>query len=354
MTGFADDRMVGVSINNLTGITGHRYGLDEMLRAATEAEELGFDGVWVHDAPFGRRTMASYDSVPVLSAIAARTSRLRLCTGVLQPHLRNPVSLALEWATLHGLSGGRAVMGVGTGGGKPSLVARQYQGLAALRHDTKLDPDALYAARGRLFVECMQVLNRLWREDKVDFDGEFYRFEGITLGEARPAEPPPTLMSSGIYVPREYGGPVHHLWSEETAGRFLLGRWKRVVNLSDGWLACHPTPEEFESSWARIEDYAAQQAPDRRFARGYNCFVHVDDDRATARHEAASFLNKWHTMIADDVVDRWVVAGPAAEVAATLNEFRARGVNVFQLVVASPDQFGQMRRIGREVLPLLH
>ena len=351
---FADDRMIGVSINNLTGITGYDYSLDDMLRAAQEAEDMGFDGVWVHDAPMGRRTMASYDSVSVLAAIAGRTSTLRLCTGILQPHLRNPVSLALEWATLHALSGGRAVMGVGTGGGKAALVARQYEGLAALRHDTGLDPAALYAAHGRLFVECMEVMNRLWREDKVTYAGEFYRFEGVTLGGARPETPPPTLMSSGIYVPQEYGGPVHHLWNEQNAGRFLLGRYKRVVNLSDGWLACHPTPDEFEDSWTKIETYASDRSPAKRFAKAYNCFVNVGDDREQARAEAASFLNQWHTMIAGDVVDRWVVAGRAEEVAARLDEFRKRGVNIFQLVVASPDQFGQMRRIGEQVLPLLH
>jgi alkanesulfonate monooxygenase SsuD/methylene tetrahydromethanopterin reductase-like flavin-dependent oxidoreductase (luciferase family) len=350
---FFDDPLIGVSINNLTGITGHRYGLEEMLRAAQEAETLGFDGIWVHDAPLGRRTMASYDSVSILAAIAGRTSTLKLCTGILQPHLRNPVSLALEWATLYSLSGGRAVMGVGTGGGKATLVKRQYESLAALRHTSDLDPGALYTDRGKLFAESLEVMNRLWREDKFSFHGEFYHFDEVTLGQARPATPPPTLMSSGIYVPKEYGGPVHHLWNEQNAGRFLLGRYKRVVNLSDGWLACHPTPQEFEDSWSKIEAYAQERAPGKTYAKAYNCFVNVDDDRTKARESVKSFLNQWHTMIADDVVDRWAVAGPAEEVAEQLREFQKRGVNIFQLVVASPDQFGQMKLLGEKVLPLL-
>lgn len=349
----ADSPMIGVSINNLTGITGYRYGLREMLRAAEEAEALGIDGVWVHDAPLGRRTVASYDSVSILSAIASRTRDLKLCTGVLQPHLRNPVSLALEWATLYALSEGRAIMGVGTGGGKPALVKRQYETAAALRHDSGLDPAAIYARRGRLFAENVEILNRLWREDKVSFHGELYRFEDVTLGEARPATPPPVLMSSGIYVPREYGGPVHHLWSTETAGRFLLGRYKRVVNLSDGWLACHPTPQEFDDCWSKIDTYARERTPGKSYAKAYNCFVNVGNDPEKARTEATAFLDQWHTMIADDVVDRWVVSGPPEMVAEQLHEFQRRGVNIFQLVVASPDHFGQMRLIAEKVLPLL-
>ena len=187
---FSDVRMVGVSINNLTGITGHHFGLGDMLGAAREAEALGFDGIWVHDAPLGRRTMASYDSPSILAAIAAQTQTLKLCTGILQPHLRNPVALALTWATIHGLSEGRLVMGVGTGAGKGTLVKREYSALTALRHKTDLDPDLLYAQRGRLFAECMEVMNRLWREDKFSYHGEFYRFDDVTLGEARPQTPP--------------------------------------------------------------------------------------------------------------------------------------------------------------------
>jgi coenzyme F420-dependent glucose-6-phosphate dehydrogenase len=344
--------MIGVSINNLTGITGHTYGLDEMIRAAVAAEDLGFDGIWVHDALFGRRTMASYDSVSILAAIAGRTRTLKLCTGILQPHLRNPIALALSWATLHSLSGGRAILGMGTGGGKDTLVTRQYEALTALRHTSDLDPRAIYQDRGRLFVECIEIMNRLWREDKITYHGEFYRFDNVTLGEGRPSEPPPTLLGAGIYVPREYGGPAHHLWSEETAGRFLLGRYKRIVNLSDGWLANHTTLEEYDASWARIQAYAEERKPGKKFAKAFNCFVNVNDDRAAARREATDFLNKWHTMIAEDVVDRWVMSGPAEDVAAQLRQFQERGVNIFQLVVASPDQFGQMRRIA-EVLPLL-
>jgi len=345
--------MIGVSINNLTGITGHRFGLDQMLAAAREAESLGFDGIWVHDAPLGRRTMASYDSPSILAAIAAQTTTLKLCTGILQPHLRNPVALALTWATLHGLSGGRTIMGVGTGAGKGTLVKREYSAMAALRHKTDLDPEALYVNRGRLFAECMLVMNRLWREDKVSHHGEFYHFDEVTLGEARPESPPPTLMGAGIYVPKEYGGPASHMWKEENAGKFMFGRYKRVVNLSDGWIANHTLPEEFDEGWAKIKAYAAEKFPDKGYAAAYNCFVHVDDDREKARDAAINYLNQWHTMITDEVADRWIVTGPAEEVAEKLVAYQERGVNIFQLMCASPNQHEQMRRIGEQVLPLM-
>lgn len=350
---FSDELMIGVSINSLSGITGEAYGIPEMLRAAQDAEAMGFDGVWVHDAPLGRRTVASFDSVEILAAIAARTSRLKLCTGILQPQLRNPVYLALQWATLFTLSEGRAILGVGTGAGKSTLVQREYEAAAALRHDTTLDAQALHANRGKLFRENVEIMRRLWSEDKFSYEGEFYRFNEVTLGLARPETMPPVLMGAGVYFPQQFGGPIHHGWTEEKAGKFVLGPYKRVIDLSDGWLAVHANPSEIDEAWAKIAAYGQEVHPKKEYAKAFNCFVNVDDDPVKARSAAKAYLNDWHTMIGDDVVDRWAVAGPPEVVAGRLREFMDRGVKIFQLVVASPDHFGQMRRIGEQVLPLL-
>ncbi len=54
---FSDELMIGVSINNVTGITGKAYTINDLVHAGAEAEAMGFDGVWVHDAMMGRRLM---------------------------------------------------------------------------------------------------------------------------------------------------------------------------------------------------------------------------------------------------------------------------------------------------------
>jgi alkanesulfonate monooxygenase SsuD/methylene tetrahydromethanopterin reductase-like flavin-dependent oxidoreductase (luciferase family) len=157
-----DDLIIGVSINNVTGITGKAYDLSDLVRAAVEAEAMGFDAVWVHDAMMGRRTTAAYCPVTTLAAIAGRTSRIRLCTGILTPQVRNPVQLANQWATLYELSDQRAIMGVGMGAGTPTLIKREFEGLAVLKHGTDLNPAELYAKRGKVFDECLDVMRQLW------------------------------------------------------------------------------------------------------------------------------------------------------------------------------------------------
>jgi coenzyme F420-dependent glucose-6-phosphate dehydrogenase len=354
MVGLGDALIIGVSVNNVTGITEKSYRIGDLLRASREAEAMGFDAIWVHDAPLGRRTLAAHDPLTILAAVAGRTKTLRLCTGIIAPHLRNPVTLAQQWATLFTISDGRAVMGVGTGAGTPTLLQREFEALAALRHDCGLDPARLYERRGALFDECLTVMRRLWSEDKLSFEGEFYRFRDVTLGEAKPDTTPPVLVSGGIYFPQKPGAPVHHGWTEKHAGKFVLGPYKRIADLGDGWLTVHVTPEEYDVYWSRIQARSDEAHAGKPVAKAFNCFVHVDDDPVRARQAVKDHLTDFHgPPVWDDVVDRWAVAGRPEQVAARLQEYIDRDVRIFQLVIGSPDQLGQMRLLADKVLPLV-
>lgn len=353
MTDF-DSPVIGVSINNVTEFGANTYGLKDLLRAGREAEAMGYDAVWVHDAPLGRRTLAAHDPVTVLAAIAGVTKTIRLGTGIIAPHLRNPVMLAQQWATLATLSDNRAIFGVGTGAGTGTLIRREFDAMAALRHDTKLDPKQLYERRGALFDESLTVIRRLWSEDKFAFKGEFYQFDELTLGEARPDKIPPVLVGAGIYFPEKPGAPVHHGWVEKNAGKFVLGPYKRVAALGEGWMTVHATPEEYEASFAKIKAHADAEHGGRRIAKAYNCFVNVDDDPVKAKQAVKDHLTLFHgPPVWDDVVERWAFAGTPEQIAERIRKYTDIGVTVFQLVIGSPDQFTQMRLFAEKVLPLL-
>ncbi len=345
--------IVGVSLNNLSGITGRKYSLQDVVREAQAAESMGFDAVWIHDAPQGRRTVAAYDPVTVLAAIASVTQKVLLGTGIIAPHLRNPVALAVAWATMDTVSQGRSVMGVGTGAGKPALVRRQFHATAALNDGGEGLGDRLYEARGRVFEESLEIIRRLWREDKITYKGDHYRLDEVTLGDARPAEAPPIIIGAGIYYPRAVGGPVHHDWASDKAGTYRLGPYKRVPRLGEGWITPHATPEEYQASWEKI---AALLDEERQsgFIRAYNAFVNVNDDQQQGWREVREHLERFHgPPVGDDVVDRWAITGPPEVVAARLQQYINAGVSLFQLVVGSSDQHGQMQLIAEKVLPLL-
>ena len=361
--------VVGTSINNTMGITGRSYDMLQLLHAAREAEAMGFDAVWVHDALGGRRTTAAYCPIGALTAAAAQTARIRLCTGILIPQIRNPVHVAQQWATLWEVSEGRAILGAGTGAGKSTIFKRQFDALVAVRGPNKeaLRPGQFFARRTALFAECLDVMNRLWTEDKFAYDGEFFCFGEMTLGIARPAEKPPILVGGGIYIPVDGVGAHHYTWNEKVAGTLMMGpKIRRVIaEQGDGWLAVHPAPDEYRDIWADIARIAADagKAPGSGAVyggptvKGMNWFANCDDDPRRAWEGVQNQLTDFHgpppgkDKASPDLVDRWALAGPGREMADKINRYIDLGVTVFQLVIASPDQIGMMRRIAEEVLP---
>ncbi|MFI0411671.1 LLM class flavin-dependent oxidoreductase [Actinomadura sp. 3N508] len=130
----------------------------ETVALAREAEALGYDNVWVNDDRLQR------DPIALLSAIAGATSRVALGPGVTNPYTRHPALLASAVATLDELSGGRAVLGLGTGGtGHRPLGVRRDAPAAALR-------EAVAVARGLLAGEEVTLDGRVVRTDGARLD----------------------------------------------------------------------------------------------------------------------------------------------------------------------------------------
>src|SRR6266536_415911 len=166
----------GVYVNNRAAVfMGDAFSLDRLLDNAVIAEQVGLDFVSVGDSITAK---PRYTPVPGLSAIAARTKRVGLATGILQPHMRNPALLAQDWATLDVISGGRTVLGVGLGTGDPASVAREYDVVGIPKQ-----------RRGKAFDESIQLLKRLWTEESVTFEGDVFRLTDVCPGY-RPIQRP--------------------------------------------------------------------------------------------------------------------------------------------------------------------
>ena len=148
----------GVNLNNREPLIAPDYDVPMLLDLSEVVEESGFDSVWVGDSLFSK---PRYEPISLLSAISQRTSRLRLGTSCMVSSTRNPLYLALEWATLDVISGGRTILGTGMGNPEDG-VRREFEALG-------LD----YVKRGTLFEEGLAVLRQLWTEGKTDFNGTF-------------------------------------------------------------------------------------------------------------------------------------------------------------------------------------
>src|SRR6188472_915213 len=95
-----------------------RDALVQSLELAVAAEELGVDGAYVRVHHFARQLASPF---PLLAAIAARTSRIEMGTGVIDMRYENPLYMAEEAAATDLLTGGRLQLGIGRGSPEPAL-----------------------------------------------------------------------------------------------------------------------------------------------------------------------------------------------------------------------------------------
>jgi len=143
---------------------------------AALAERSGWDGVFVEDYVMYADGLDTYDPWVALAAIATATERIRLGTLVTPLPRRRPWKVAAEAMSVDHLSGGRMILGVGSG--DPTAADMMPVGE---------QPDA--RIRGQMLDEALDVIDALWRGDEVRHEGAHYRLDGVAL-HPRPLQRP--------------------------------------------------------------------------------------------------------------------------------------------------------------------
>ncbi len=175
--------------------SAEQFGPRTLVELAVLAEELGFDSVWVSDhfQPWRHTDGHAFFSPAWLAAVGERTRRVTLGTSVLTPTFRyHPAVVAQAFATLGVLYPGRIVLGVGTG---ESMNEAPVVGIEW--------PD--FRERFRRLSEAVRLIRRLWTEDFVEFEGEYYRVRGATVYD-RPERPLPIYVAASGEVAARFAG----------------------------------------------------------------------------------------------------------------------------------------------------
>lgn len=211
-----DDVKFGVS----TVVTDEGIGPAELGRALEEREfESLFIGEHTH-IPVKRETpwpgggeldpvfYRTFDPIVALTAAAAVTQRLMVCTGVVQVTQRDPIILAKEIATLDHVSGGRVVAGVGAGWNREEVR----------NHGT--DP----RVRMAVLRERVAAMRTLWTQEQAEFHGEFVDFDPVFCWPKPVQRPHPPIMVGGNHpaaIDRvlDFGDEWGLIWLPMMSGR---------------------------------------------------------------------------------------------------------------------------------------
>ncbi len=143
---------------------GHPAVYESALACAVAAEEQGYDWINVTE-----HHVAADGYLPalfvLLAAMAARTERIRLSTGMLILTLHSPLRIAEEAAVLDIISGGRLTLGVAAGYREVEFQAMQVD----------------YRTRGKRFVESLELLRLAWTGEPFTFEGEIFSFPELVV-----------------------------------------------------------------------------------------------------------------------------------------------------------------------------
>ncbi|WP_033344817.1 glucose-6-phosphate dehydrogenase (coenzyme-F420) [Catenuloplanes japonicus] len=164
--------------------SAEQFSPTELLDFTVQAEESGFDSVFISDhlQPWRHTHGHAPAALPWLGAALARTSRVAIGTSVLTPTFRyHPAMIAQAFATLGLIAPGRVILGVGSG-----------ESLNEVPLGTAWPEPKERFAR---LKEAVTLIKQLWAEDRVDFEGTFWRTEKATVYD-KPENPVPIYIGA--------------------------------------------------------------------------------------------------------------------------------------------------------------
>lgn len=298
---------------------------DQWLAVAAACEEGGFDALFRSDhygSVAGVAGRGSLDAWATLSALAARTSRIRLGTLVSPATFRHPSVLAKSVATVDHISGGRVELGLGAG-----WLASEH---AAYGFTFPPGPE-----RFEVLSEQLEIVHRSWTEETFSLAGAHYLVQELQALPKPVQRPHPPLIVGG-----KGGGRL----------AALAARWADEFNTT------FAPPEVCRRRRARV--LAACEAAGRdpatlRFSVMLGCLVGED---AAAVSQRARRVMAWDGLIGDP--DAWLashagtwIMGTAAQAVDQLAAFREAGMDGVMLQDLLPGDVDMVRYVGREIAP---
>ncbi len=243
---------------------GDRDPFHESFELAVLAETHGFDTATIGHHHFMPGNQA--DPLTWLTAVAVRTTTLRVGTGIFQLPIHHPVRVAEQVATIDQLSGGRVSLGVGSG-------------WWPLEYDVH---GSDFHTRGARMAEALEILRLVWTTENTSFHGRFWSFPELTVH------------------PRPVQDPHPPLWVAGVADRAV----RRAARLGDAWL-CGPV-QSLVKARSCLDVYRAECAAVGRSADWIlRRYAWIGADRQTVVDEVLpryvdGLLDHWRESVDDD------------------------------------------------------
>jgi len=289
----------------------------ETAACAREIDALGFDSLWVCDHVYGvpMPSLPILEAWSLLAAVAAITERAKLGTLVTPPFFRNPAILAKQIATVDQISPGRVIAGLGAGWFPPEF---EQTGC----------PFPSTRERLRALEEMVEILKRMWTEEKATFEGRHFRVTDA-LCEPKPAVRPEILIGGG-------------------GERVLMGIAARHA---DTWNNMAVFQAQLPNKVAALRRRCEQVGRDPASIEiSQQCVVVIAEDDATAR-SALDKAKKIYGGHMGGAIEEHGIWGSPAGVIERIERHRAHGVSSFVIEFFGRDTREPARLFAQKVMP---
>jgi coenzyme F420-dependent glucose-6-phosphate dehydrogenase len=318
--------------------SAEQFGAHQLLNFGVLAEESGFDSVTVSDhfQPWRHSGGQAPNAFVWLGALAARTKQVQIGTSVATPTFRyHPALVAQMAATIQSIAGGRFFLGIGTGESMNEVP------LGIAWPETK--------ERFARLKEAVELMRRLWREDFVTFEGDFYTTKNATIYERAQSGPVPIYIAgTGESAARLAGrvadgfictsGKGDELYTSTLLpavreGAMKAGRDPSTIELMIEVKVSYDT--ERRRALENTREWAALALPgDQK--------VGVDDPREMERLASA--------LTTEQAASRWIVSTDPAEIVERVGRYADMGFTHLVVHAPGPDQERFIALFAQDVL----
>ena len=286
---------------------------DSVLRFIDECERWDIDSVWVSDRIAAPR--ATLDPIVFMSYMASRMRNMKFGTSALVLPTRHPVVLAKQLATLDFLCKGRLLLVVGIGGDD----SKDFAATGVRKEE-----------RGKRGDEAITLMKKLWTEENVTFEGQFFSVQQLTL------------------LPRPYQKEGPPVW----VGGRSKAAFRRTGRLADGWLVSSVSPREMSEGIEAIRVHAKEAG--REIAEDHYgvlmpYFFARNTDEALAIAEPSAVRRK------DIPVLDYAALGTVETIRQKVQAYIDVGATKFVMRPCGPKEslHGQVETLAKEVIPAL-
>jgi coenzyme F420-dependent glucose-6-phosphate dehydrogenase len=321
--------------------SAEQFGPNQLLEFAVLAEQRGFDSVFVSDHFQGWRHTDGHAPFAMswLGAVGARTAHIIIGTSVLSPTFRYPPAIVAQaFATLGVMFPERVILGVGTGESLNEVPALGINWPEPKERTARLK-------------EALALIRQLWREDRVSFQGQYYRTENATIYD-KPRVAPPIYVAGGGPVMAKYAGQFGDGFICTSGKSGELYEQTLLPNVAAGVQASGRRPEDIDMMIEVKVSFDTDKQKALEDTRHWAALALSEQEKRGIR-DSMDMERLAARLPLERVAQRWIISSDPDEQVEKIRWYVEKGLRHLVFHAPGPDQARFLNLYSEHVLPRL-